>query len=179
MAFMTSVFRSPPRWLSWAVNLLALVFLAYSLGQWIWRGRGLLEEQAASATRQVMLPEQTRRQDPRSVLRDLQLFGATDGQASEMADTLPVSGLDIVLSGVMVRSDGDSLAVLSVGGQPAVAYAVGQELLPGVSLHEIRPDHLVVRRQGGIFEIVPFRDSDQHSNTTAAGDISLLRRSGP
>lgn len=81
---------------------------------------------------------------------------ALQAQSSARADTAALeswfggSGLNVpvVVVGVLARADGSGAAVLSVSGAAQMAYRSGDTLAPGVVLHHIAHDHVIVLQDG-------------------------------
>lgn len=136
------------------VNLLALVLLAYSLSQWVWRVLPL----PVDPTPAVADTPPSAYPDPQTMRAAARLFGNALKESTEALEALAVSSLELVLSGVIVRR-GESLAVLSVQGQPEQPFAVGAEVLPGVVLQAVWPDRIVIRRRDGAREFVLLKES--------------------
>lgn len=156
---------STSRWVPLAANLGALVLLVYGLSQWTWR---LLDPPVAPATG-VASPVSTQPAfDPQQVI-SAHLFGQVQNVpvAAVNPDRLPLSSLNIVLTGVMARGP-SSFAFLSVNGAPESSLQVGQEITAGAVLEAVYPDRIVLRR-GGSLEGVILKDSDV---TLPAGSIA-------
>jgi type II secretion system protein C len=80
---------------------------------------------------------------------------------------LPVSSLNIVLTGVMA-SGKNGQALVSVNGAPEVAVAIGGELTSGATLQAVYPDRIVLQR-GQALEMVLLHEDD--STKLAPGSI--------
>jgi len=132
------------RWTPVVVNLVALVLLAYSLAQWTWR-------LMTPASNPVAAPIQSPVQDSGAVLRELlaaNLFGViAPGQGGFSPDTLPLTSLNLVLTGVMVRGK-DSFALIKINGGEEQAVVIGEEVTAGAKLHAVYPDRAVLTRNG-------------------------------
>jgi general secretion pathway protein C len=73
-----------------------------------------------------------------------QLLGARPGS----------DGSDIKLVGVIAQGkQGQGIALLAVDGRPALPLRAGDEIATGVTLAEVRADHVVVSRSGATQEI--------------------------
>ena len=136
------------RWFPVVINIGALLLLAYGLATWTW---ALFRPQVP----QVM-PENAR-QAPMAATFDVQsllasqLFGqAPLGAASQSLENIPISSLNLVLSGV-VSAGGASIALISVNGQPQEPFAIGQEITGGAVLQAVYPDRALLMR-GGVTE---------------------------
>jgi general secretion pathway protein C len=72
------------------------------------------------------------------------LFGALPG----------ADGSNIKLVGVIAQGKrGQGVALLAVDGQPPLALRAGSEIALGVTLAEVRADHVLVSRSGAVQEI--------------------------
>jgi type II secretory pathway component PulC len=147
---------SSSRWIPRAANLAALVLLLYGLAQWTWR----LLEPPANPVAAIRPLETTRIAfDPQPVIA-AQLFGQppSTGTAALDPQRLPLSSMNIVLTGVMARG-AMSFAFLSVNGAPEAPIVIGQEVAAGAVLESVYPDRIVLRR-GSTLESVLLKDSD-------------------
>ena len=96
---------SASRWTPVVVNLLALLLLSYSLAQWTWR---LMEPAAAPRAQRSAMVVADNASDLRQ-LTNANLFGHVDlsaGQNNLSPATIPLTSLNVVLTGVMMRGDG-------------------------------------------------------------------------
>jgi len=138
------------RWTPIAVNLIALALLSYSLSQWTWR---LVTPRATPAPPVAVAPAQ----DNAATLRELlaaNLFGAVaPGQGGVSPETLPLTSLNLVLTGVMVRG-ADSFALIKINGGDEEPIRVGQEITAGARLHAVYPDRIVLSRSGSYESLV-------------------------
>jgi general secretion pathway protein C len=72
------------------------------------------------------------------------LFGALPG----------ADGSDIRLVGVIAQGKrGQGIALLAADGRPPLALRAGAEIAVGVTLAEVRADHVLINRSGAIQEI--------------------------
>jgi general secretion pathway protein C len=133
------------RWTPVAVNLTALALLSYSLAQWSWQL--LLPKATPPPAAAVPSPAQ----DSAAVLRELlaaNLFGVVaPGQGGLTPDALPLTSLNLVLTGVMVRGK-DSFALIKIDGREEEPVMVGQEITAGAKLHAVYADRVVLSRNG-------------------------------
>ena len=142
------------RWTPIGVNLAALLLLSYSLAQWSWR---LMEPATAPGEQRPVAV------DNGADLRQLtsaNLFGQVDlatGQNNLSPATIPLTSLNLVLTGVMMRGAG-GFAIISVNGGEATSFSVGDEILAGATLHAVHPDRALLRR-AGLLESMLLKDS--------------------
>ena len=142
------------RWTPIGVNLFALLLLSYSLAQWSWR---LMEPATAPGEQRPVAV------DNGADLRQLtsaNLFGQVDlatGQNNLSPATIPLTSLNLVLTGVMMRGAG-GFAIISVNGGEATSFSVGDEILAGATLHAVHPDRALLRR-AGLLESMLLKDS--------------------
>src|SRR5512135_3349859 len=135
------------RWTPLAATLLALALLSYSLAQWGWRV--LTPPERTSAPPAVMAsPLQNTNA---TLLRDVlatNLFGVVAlKNGSYSPDSLPITSLNLVLTGVMVRGPG-SYALIRIDGGDETPIAIGQEVQAGARLHAVYADRVVLVRDG-------------------------------
>jgi len=84
------------------------------------------------------------------------LFGNLRRDGNAPAPT----GIAIKLHGVMAASGGKSgYAVLQLDGKRDLAVREGQDIAPGIRLAEVRPDHVILERNG-IREILAWPKKD-------------------
>src|SRR5262245_21345237 len=102
------------RWLPVTAAVIAFGLLAYALAQWTWR---ILESPSAgptTASQQTARSTQTTTLDMQPLLT-AHIFGRAESTGPTDPNQLPISALNIVLTGVMARG-GSSFAFLSVNG---------------------------------------------------------------
>jgi general secretion pathway protein C len=150
--FLGRVTASP--WTPIVVNVAALVLLVYGMAMWT------LRVIAPPAPVQVSLPAPSQATLNLQPLLDAHIFGRvqTGPAGSVDPNQLPVSSLNIVLTGIMAQ-DKAGQAMMSVNGAPQAAFTINQEVLPGVTLHTIYADRVVLSR-GATLEMVMLKDSD-------------------
>lgn len=86
-------------------------------------------------------------------LLSAQLFGAyaADSAPAVALDSAPETRLNLVLSGIFAGSrETDSRALIAPQGGEEKPYAIGADVVRGVSLHAIFPDRVVLSRQGNL-----------------------------
>jgi general secretion pathway protein C len=163
------------RWTPWVVNLAALALLIFGLSQWTWR---LLADPAKSApsTPPPSLTSQTSINVQSLV--EASIFGRPPAIVGGAVDPnqLPVSSLNIVLTGVMAHGGKLGQAIVVVNGQPEMAVAIGGELTPGATLQAIYADRIVLQR-GQSLEMVPLHEDD--SAKLPAGSIVHSQTQSP
>lgn len=132
---------------AFAANFAALVLLAFSAFQWQQRivamGKSTAPAEAAGAQNTATAAHDLQ------VLLDATLFGRAEGDGQTVPQ-LPLSSLNLVLSGVMATHTGGA-ALVAVKGQPQQAFGVGDEVLPGVVLSAVLQDRVLLKR-GGMLE---------------------------
>lgn len=141
-------------WVVWALNLAMLVLLAASLAQWTWRiWQPNVEPPAPATTAAVdIAPEYNI-----NTLTSANLFGQAAPVATQVAlENIPLSSLNLSLTGVMVTPAG-SFALISADGGPELPIGIGEEITGGVVLHEVYADRALIRR-GGATESLMLKD---------------------
>lgn len=144
------------RWTPVGINLIALLLLSYSLAQWSWR----LMEPAATPGNQRPVVTVTGKTTDLQPLTSANLFGQLDltaGQNNLSPATIPLTSLNLVLTGVMMRGAG-GFAIVSVNGGEATSFTIGDEILAGATLHAVYPDRALLRR-AGVLESMLLKDS--------------------
>ena len=141
------------------------MLLLYGLAQFTWR---LFDPSATSSTAvTARAPESVQPPLELHPLLAANIFGQAQTATGAIdPEQLPLSSLNLVLTGVMARGPG-SFAFLSVNGAPEAPVAVGQEITAGALLEAVYPDRVVLRR-GVKLESVLLKDSDA---TLAPGSI--------
>jgi general secretion pathway protein C len=142
------------RWTPVATTLIALVLLTYSLAQWSWR---LFQPGINPPQREQSLA--TPEADNRAALSTLlsaNLFGQTPAGAISANGQLPTTGLNLVLTGILLR-DRDSAALIRIEGGDETPVNIGQEILSGARLRAVFSNRAVLER-GGILENLPLKD---------------------
>lgn len=150
------------RWVPIVAAVAAFALLAYALAQWTWR---FLDAPATVAPTQSANPSSPTKLDVQPLL-NAQIFGRAETAANTDPNQLPISALNIVLTGVMARGN-ESFAFLSINGAPEVFVTPGQEVTAGAMLDAVHADRVVLRR-GASLESVLLKGSDV---TLAEGSI--------
>lgn len=142
---------SSSRWTPIIVNGIALLLLTSSLAQW---GLGLMAPPEPVATQPVAPLVDNGAE--LSQLVDAHLFGHIElaaGQNHLSPDTIPLTSLNLVLTGVMVRGE-NSFAIISAEGGQETSFNIGEEILAGAALHAVYPDRAILRRNGTLEALV-------------------------
>jgi general secretion pathway protein C len=135
------------RWLPAAVNGGMMLLLVASFAQWTWLMVKPPLPPLVIAPPPPPAPTSTFSLQP---LLAAHLFGqASEDLAGQRHDNLPVSSLNLVLTGV-IASDTGGYALISVNGQAQEPYAVGQSVKDGTVLQAVYPDRVVIRRNGAL-----------------------------
>lgn len=135
-----------PRALPWLGRLATLAVIALLA----WLGARLLWDLTAPATPEPAVVVDT---DPTGVAQTIaarHLFGEAPAQGATGA--LAEGAANIRLHGVVApaRRGQIAIAILSSQGKPAVAVRVGEEILPGVTLHRVLPRSVEIDQGGQI-----------------------------
>ena len=137
------------RWFPMVVNLGALLLLVAGLASWTWVLFKPNVPQVIPNSPSVA-PVVTVSFNPQTLLA-AHLFGqAPVSQAGQSIESIPLSSLNLVLTGV-VAAGGASYALISVNGQPQEPFAIGQEIISGAVLQAVYPDRAILIR-GGVSE---------------------------
>jgi general secretion pathway protein C len=130
------------QWLPGIFNGGMLLLLTASMAHWTW----LLAKPSLPPV--VTAPPVTTTNKTFSIqsLLAAHLFGQVSQELTGgRLETLPVSSLNLVLTGV-IASDSGGYALISVNGQPQESYAVGQTITSGAVLQAVYPDRAVIQR---------------------------------
>jgi general secretion pathway protein C len=156
------------RWIPIMAAIAAFALLAYSLAQWTWR---LLDSPTKESAAETTKPQTANVSQATAVdvqpLLNAQIFGRAATTTSVDPNQLPISALNIVLTGVMARGN-SSFAFLSINGAPEIFLTIGQEVTAGATLEAVHSDRVVLRR-GATLESVLIKGSDV---TLAPGSIT-------
>jgi general secretion pathway protein C len=148
-------------------NLLLLLALAALLAHWTWRFVAPVPPVPASSARADIKLDAVL-----ASLRAAHLFGAAQGQAAESAEQ--ATSLNLKLRGVFAALGGlPAMAILGVNGQDQ-AVSTGYEIVPGVVLDAVAPDHVVVLNRG-VRERLDL-EAVGRPLTLADGDIPVSRQ---
>ena len=133
--------RRAPRLGAPLFNLLLLLTLAALLAHWTWRFAAPVPPQpAADARADIKLGADL------ASLRAARLFGAAAGEAG--APVEQVTSLNLKLHGVFSSLGSlPAMAILGVDGQDQ-AVAPGNEIVPGVVLGAVAPNHVILLNRG-------------------------------
>jgi general secretion pathway protein C len=84
-----------------------------------------------------------------AALDEILRAGLFSGQSSGERPVAKATQRDLKLVGVLAAApQGRGWAVLQLGGKGNEVAAAGNEFAPGLALHQVFPDHVVLRRQG-------------------------------
>lgn len=130
------------QWLPGIFNGGMLLLLTASMAHWTW----LLAKPSLPPL--VVAPPMAIANKSFSIqsLLAAHLFGQVSQELTGgRLDDLPVSSLNLLLTGV-IASDSGGYALISVNGQPQESYAVGQTITSGAVLQAVYPDRAVIQR---------------------------------
>jgi general secretion pathway protein C len=147
---------STSRWTPIGINVVAMLLLTYSLAQWSWR---LMEPAPVISNQLPVAPIADSATELRQLL-SANLFGQVDltaGQSSQSPASIPLTSLNLVLTGVMV-SGANSFAFISINGSNETSFGIGEEILAGATLHAVYPDRVILKR-GGALESLVLKDT--------------------
>ncbi|WP_296642114.1 type II secretion system protein N [Thiobacillus sp. 65-1402] len=153
-------------WLGAPLNLLLLLGLAASLAHWTWRFAAPLPPLPANSAGAGSVPEASL-----ASLHAAHLFGAAQGRTDAPAEQ--ATALDLKLRGVFAALGGKAMAIVGGDGQDR-AVALGDEVVPGVVLDAIAPDHLILLNRG-VRERLDL-DALGRPLTPGDGDMPVTRR---
>lgn len=129
---------------SWTglLNLILVVLLCWQLAQWTWLFIAPNTPQAV-AEKPVPNPEQML-----EALRSAHLFGIAADNGN-FAGASSVTPLNLKLSGVFAATGKlPAVAIINVENKGDLPFTNGDTILPGVTLEQVNPDHIILRRSG-------------------------------
>ena len=133
------------QWLPGVLNGGMLLLLTASLAQWTW----LVVKPPIPPL--VLAPPTPSPQQNAFSLQPLlaaHLFGQVSQELTGgRLDNLPISSLNLVLTGVIASASG-GYALISVNGQSQEPFAVGQTVTGNAVLQAVYPDRVVIQRNG-------------------------------
>jgi len=133
------------QWLPRVLNAGMLLLLTASLAQWTW----LMTKPPLPAL-MVAPPAATASTFALEPLLSAHLFGQVSQELTGgRLDNLPVSSLNLVLTGVIASGNG-GYALISVNNQAEEPFAVGQTITGNAVLQAVYPDRVVIRRNGAL-----------------------------
>lgn len=149
---MTSLLGNPQRALVEALNLVALLLLCMALASWSWR----LAAPQPPTLNLLPPPQQTQISTPQSSIARIKaanLFGVAEVSRDPSPSEVPLSSLNLKLSGVVTAGE-DSVALISVSGQPQSPYFIGDEVSHGAILDAVYSDRAILKRNGVLESLV-------------------------
>lgn len=126
-----------PRWIPTICSAALLALLAWMGAHWFWTFAAP-DSDAGSAGRE------TGSVRPLEAIQRSGLFGVS---AASPASGSTASSADLVLRGISATRKG-GMAVIAIDKGRTVAVSAGDEIVPGVRLERVLPDHVVVSRGG-------------------------------
>jgi general secretion pathway protein C len=144
------------RWVPIVINLLALALLSFSLARGTWR---LLTPPVTDNPSAGAATNESSGDYNLQSLLSSNLFGQLTSTAKdpESVVDVPISSLNLVLTGVMITPAG-GFALISADGSPELPFSVGQEIVGGVSLYAVYADRVLIRR-GAATESLMLKDT--------------------
>lgn len=133
------------RWFPLAVNLVVVVLVAAGLATRTWHALVPAPSPAPTFTAPTLSAAPFNLQTAMGA----ELFGAAPVQAGNVQD-IPVSSLNLVLTGVIAGAKNQGFALIRVDGQPEAPFAVGDEIVAGAVLDQVYPDRVIIRRGGAM-----------------------------
>lgn len=134
------------------VNLAALLLLCAALASLSWR---LLAPKPAQLNL-LPIPMESAATSSKSGLAQIKaanLFGAAKVMGEQSPTQVPLSSLNLRLNGVVSAGD-DSVALISVSGQPQSPFFIGDEVSHGAILDSVHPDRAILKRNGILESLV-------------------------
>lgn len=135
------------QWLPGILNGVMLLLLAASLARWTWL---MVKPPLPPLVMAPLSPAATTSTFSVEPLLAAHLFGqASQELTGGRLDNLPISSLNLVLTGVIAAAGG-GYALISVNNQPQEPFAIGQSVTGGAVLQAVYPDRVVIQRNGAL-----------------------------
>jgi len=158
---------TPQQWLDRAsrtapqlVMVVLVIAIAWQLVQltWLWLDRG---PQPQPVTAPPMNAAPVRSGVDIQAIVNAHLFGVAEAPAAPDAANAPASQANLVLSAVFASEDpAKGLAIIGESAQAAKVFAVGSTVRPGLKLHSVYPDRVILDRSGNLEALaLPKRNS--------------------
>jgi len=144
------------KWARWTFSSIVIAAASVSLAG---RAQTLRE---VPAPRQPLPPVVTHAQTDVGPIVSANLFGI-DPNGGQLG-ALVRSALNLVVTGLLASGESSGLVVVSVNGQPETAFSSGDEILPGVRLHAVEAERIIIAR-GGRLESVPLKEITEAGGT--------------
>jgi general secretion pathway protein C len=148
---------SPQQWLERAsrtlpriLSIVLIVAIAWELVQITW----LLLQPGPDTAPIAIAPSATAlNAKPKSVdvprIINSHLFGVAEAEAPQNVENAPPSQTNLVLSAVFAAEDpAKGMAIIGESAQNSDVYAVGAAVRPGIQLHQVYPDRVILDRNG-------------------------------
>lgn len=153
-----------------AVSVILVILIAWMLSQLIWALIPVPETarwQPAPVVKSAAASTASRG-NPVEGLISAQLFGSYQAVPTTAAlGSAPDTNLNLLLIGILAGSnEADSRALIAQQGGDEAPYAIGADIVSGVTLHAIFPDRVILARNG-TFETLRL---DKDSPSRASGN---------
>jgi hypothetical protein len=156
------------RWVRWTFSGVAIAAASVSL---VGRAQTFRE---APTPRLSVPPAVVHPQADTDTIVAAHLFGVDE--SSGPLGALARSALNLVVTGLLATGESGGMVVISVDGQAETAFAAGDEILPGVRLHAVEAERIIIARAGRL-ETVPLKELPQIGGTAlvlaSANETSL------
>lgn len=160
-----------------AISVLLVVLIAWMLSQLVW---ALVPTPDAArwqpAPVQSTRTATTARGPSLETLMAANLFGSYQAvPSSEALGSAPDTNLNLLLIGILAGSnEADSRALISQQGVDEAPYAIGADIVSGVTLHAIFPDRVILARNGTFETLRLDKDSPSRAdnNPVLSGNSS-------
>ena len=154
-----------------------VVLLAYSLAELTWRmwpGIGASGPAGPYSMSAPAMPAvgSSAHEDPAGQIASLHLFGRVDAEpapAPRAVEEVPETRLDLTLRGVLATGDQKTArAIIQVGSADEESFGVGATVTQGAVIREIRPDRVLLEREGRLETLRLPREELPESQAAAA-----------
>ena len=133
-------------WFPHVVNFIALLLLTASLARWTWLLITPRLLPATAPTVATSAPAAPAAINVQPIIA-AHLFGVAPTAAAGNVADIPLSSLNLVLTGLIAAGSG-SIALIRVEGEPEAPFVIGQEITAGAVLDAVYADRAIIVRDG-------------------------------
>lgn len=122
------------------IALALLTSFTFIYVTWQWRDDWLLTQQEAKA---AAIPKADETANLIASIPDAHLFGLSLSNGD-----VPITNLQLLVTGIVKAEDGSSKAYISIAGAPSKIYQSGDSLPYGVKVYDITQDTVILENDG-------------------------------
>jgi len=138
------------------IVLFIAVFITAVYSIWQWRNDWILAHQSTATP--PVFTKSNQDENIINTLPDRHLFGKS---ASPSLTNVPISSLQLSVTGIIKMNDGQSKVSISRAGAPSKIYKVGDVVTSGVKIYDITADTIVLENDGRMEKLPMVREKLQ------------------